>query len=319
MNKEVEVVMSICDGMSGTQVALNNMGIKPKRYLASEVDPYAISVTQHNFPDTEQLGDMKAWRTWDIDWATVDLLVAGFPCQAWSIAGYQAGVDDPRGALVFDLVDIFEHAKQANPDIKFLFENVKMKRENMIFLSTLFGQSPIEINSALVSAQNRVRYYWTNLEVTQPKDRGILLSSILDDKEAWFVDRDKSYCLDANYWKGGNLKSYFEKCRRQLVFSKDGLAHVGEADLNGHDSIKRVYAVDGKAPTLTTMSGGHREPKIALNEQRYRKLTPSECARLQTIDPSYLDVPKLSNTQKYKMLGNGFNVATIEHIFSALK
>jgi site-specific DNA-cytosine methylase len=192
------------------------------------------------------------------------------------------------------------------------------------------------------------------------------------------TDRDKAFCLDANYFKGGNLKSYFEKHRRQLVFSKDGLCHVGDADINGNDSIKRVYHPDGKAPTLTTMGGGHREPKVlcgawrgryvvdgvrqdhkqkvtgmttqrlevrrdgktnalttvqkdnvAVNveELKWRKLTPLECERLQTVPDLYTqygefdhkygylgEVKPISNTQRYKMLGNGFCVDTIVNI-----
>jgi len=132
------------------------------------------------------------------------------------------------------------------------------------------------------------------------------------------VDRDKSYCLDANYFKGGNLKSYFEKHRRQLVFSTDGLCHVGDADIKGHDSIKRVYHPQGKAPTLTTMGGGHREPKVIVDELTWRKLTPLECERLQTLPDGYTD-KDVSNTQRYKMLGNGFTVDVIAHILKGIK
>ena len=132
------------------------------------------------------------------------------------------------------------------------------------------------------------------------------------------MDRDKSYCLDANYFKGGNLKSYFEKHRRQLVFSTDGLCHVGDADIKGHDSIKRVYHPQGKAPTLTTMGGGHREPKVIVDELTWRKLTPLECERLQTLPDGYTD-KDVSNTQRYKMLGNGFTVDVIAHILKGIK
>jgi len=132
-----------------------------------------------------------------------------------------------------------------------------------------------------------------------------------------YVDRDKSYCLDANYFKGGNLKMYFEKHRRQLVFSNDGLCHVGDADLNGHDLLKRVYHPEGKAPTINTMGGGNREPKVITSETTYRKLTPKECSRLQTIPDSYCD--GVSNTQKYKMLGNSFCVSVVAWLFENLK
>ena len=121
-----------------------------------------------------------------------------------------------------------------------------------------------------------------------------------------------------NYFKGGNLKSYFEKHRRQLVFSPNGLCHVGDADLKGNQSIKRVYHPEGKAPTLTTMGGGHREPKVIdVKDMTWRKLTPLECERLQTVPDGYTE--GVSNTQRYKMLGNGFTVDVIAHILSNLE
>jgi site-specific DNA-cytosine methylase len=191
-----------------------------------------------------------------------------------------------------------------------------MKKEYQDIISDLLGVQPIKINSSLVSAQNRVRLYWTNIpNVTQPKDKGLKLKDILEIDG--YVDRDKSHCLDANYFKGGNLKSYFEKHRRQLVFSDNGLCHVGDADLKANQSTKRVYHPDGKAPTLTTMGGGHREPKVITSETTYRKLTTKECSRLQTIPDSYCD--GVSNTQKYKMLGNSFTADVIAHLFKGLK
>ena len=164
--------------------------------------------------------------------------------------------------------------------------------------------------------KKRPRIYWTNIpNVTQPKDKGLKLKDILEIDG--YVDRDKSHCLDANYFKGGNLKSYFEKHRRQLVFSDNGLCHVGDADLNGHDLIKRVYHQDGKAPTVNTMNGGNREPKVNTSETTYRKLTPLECERLQTIPDGYTE--GVSNTQRYKMLGNSWTADVICHIFKGIK
>jgi site-specific DNA-cytosine methylase len=240
---------------------------------------------------------------------------------------------------------------------------VKMKKEYQEIISEHLGVEPVMINSALVSAQNRVRLYWTNIPgLIQPEDKGLVLKDIIEDG---VVDRTKSHCLDANYFKGGNLKSYFEKHRRQLVFSKNGLCHVGDADLKGNDSIKRVYHPDGKSPTLTTMQGGHREPKVLCGrivgrkinpntgkrddynpdlkaEQRleprldeksgtlttvqkdnvvithltYRKLTPLEYERLQTVPDGY--TAGVSNTQRYKLLGNGFTVDVIKHILQEM-
>jgi DNA-cytosine methyltransferase len=335
-------VLSLFDGMSCGQVALERAGIKVGNYFASEVDKYAISVTQKNYPNTIQLGDVTKWREWELP--EIDLVIGGSPCQGFSFAGKQLNFDDPRSKLFFEFHNILKAVKPKY----FLLENVKMKKESMDVITNLLEVEPIKINSALVSAQNRERLYWTNIPgVEQPGDKGILLKDIIEDG---FVDRDKSYCLDANYFKGGNLKQYFDKSRRQLVFGaamrgrydengkvkqqielrKDGKSNalttvqkdslciqVGEADLKGYDIIKQVYSVEGKAPTLTTMGGGHREPKIALNELQWRKLTPLECERLQTLPDGYTE--GVSNTQRYKMIGNGWTVDVIAHIFKNLK
>jgi len=129
------IVLSLFDGLSGGQIALNRIGIKPTKYYASEIDKYAIKVAMANFPDTIQLGDVTKWREWDIDFSTIDLLFAGFPCQAWSLAGKQQGDNDPRGALVHDLIDIWNEIKSKNPNMKFLFENVKMKEEFQSYIN----------------------------------------------------------------------------------------------------------------------------------------------------------------------------------------
>ena len=189
-----------------------------------------------------------------------------------------------------------------------------MKQQSMDVITEALGVEPIAINSNLVSAQNRYRLYWTNIPVDGlPDDKGIKLKDIL---EGGVVDRDKAHCLDANYFKGGNLKQYFEKHRRQLVFSADGLCHVGDADLSGNESVKRVYHASGKAPTLTTMGGGHREPKVYVEPMQYRKLTPLECERLQTVPEGYTE--GVSNTQRYKMLGNGWTVDVVSHIMEGM-
>jgi len=185
----------------------------------------------------------------------------------------------------------------------------------MDVITEALGVEPIFINSSLVSAQNRQRYYWTNIPMDKlPDDKGVMLKDILENG---YVDRDKSHCIDANYFKGGNLKSYFEKHRRQLVFSKDGLCHVGDADIRGNDNVRRVYHPDGKAPCLTTMGGGHREPKTLTSDTTWRKLTPLECERLQTVPEGY--TAHVSNTQRYKMLGNGWTVDVIAHILKGVE
>lgn len=303
-----KTVLSTFDGMSCVRIALEQLGIPIKQYLASEIDKYPIQITQKNYPDTIQLGDVT--KVFAKDLPPIDILVGGSPCQGFSFAGDQLAFDDPRSALFFEFVRLLKECKPKY----FLLENVRMKKEFLDVITEQLGVEPIFINSSLVSAQNRQRYYWTNIpNVQQPEDRGIVLKDILEDSD-WFTDRDKSHCLDANYFKGGNLKSYFEKHRRQLVFNKP--IQVGTADIKGFDIIKRVYSPEGKSPTLTTMQGGHRQPKVAEDETRWRKLTPLECERLQTVPDNYTE--GVSNTQRYKMLGNGMTVEVIKHIFRSI-
>ena len=343
-------VLSLFDGLSCGNIALEKAGIKVNNYYASEIDKWAIQIANKNYPNIIQLGDVTKFDETQLP--KIDLLIGGSPCQGFSFAGKQLNFDDPRSKLFFVYVYML---KQLKPKY-FLLENVRMSKQSQDVISEHLGVQPIKINSSLVSAQNRVRLYWTNIpNVTQPTDKGLKLKDILEIDG--YVDRDKSHCLDANYFKGGNLKSYFEKHRRQLVFSNDGLCHVGNADLNGHDLIKRVYHPDGKAPTVNTMNGGNREPKVLCGALRgrykangkteqqlelrkdsktnslttvqkdnlvieeeqltYRKLTPLECERLQTIPDGYTS--GVSNSQRYRMLGNSWTADVIAHLFKGIK
>ena len=309
-------VLSLFDGMSCGRIALEKAGIKIDKYYACEIDKFAVKVSKANYPDIIQLGDVK-----DLTWndlslhahlrPKIDLLIGGSPCQGFSFAGNHnvPDFDDPRSKLFFEFVRLMDETKPK----WFLLENVRMKQESQDIISRYLGVQPQEINSNLVSAQNRKRLYWTNIPFTMPEDRGIMLKDIIEDG---LVDRDKAHCLDANYFKGGNLKSYFEKHRRQLIFSNEGMCHVGDADLKGHDLIKRVYHPEGKSPTLNACTGGNREPKIAMDNLKWRKLTPLECERLQTVPEGY--TAHVSNTQRYKMLGNGWTVDVVAHIFKNL-
>ena len=378
--KKFKTVLSLFDGISGTQVALERNGITYDNYYASEIDKYPITITQKNYPNTIQLGSVTDWREWDIDWSSVDLVCGGFPCQSWSVAGLGLGDKDVRGMLFWTMLDVIKLVLEKNPNAKFLMENVRMKKEfeDYITFHTEQALGKVNkhlINSALVSAQNRKRFYWTNIDgIEQPQDLGLVLSDILMDGH---VDRDKSYCIDASYYKGGNPKSYFGKSRRQLVFNRpcelkdfDSEAechHVATAtDINGHDSLKRVYAATGKSPTLNTMTGGNREPKVLIvpeatkkgyteiqdgdcfdatfptsktrrgrnmkyksncltatnyeymryEHPTYRKLTPCECEALQTFPIGYTE--GVSNSQRYRSLGNSFTVDVVAHIFKYL-
>lgn len=306
-------VLSLFDGMSCGQIALERAGIKIDKYFASEVDKYAMKITEKNYPNTTQLGDVTKWGEWDIP--KMDLLIGGSPCQGFSFAGKQLSFDDPRSKLFFEFVDVLKNYKPKY----FLLENVKMKKEYQDIISGHLGLEPIEINSTLVSAQNRARLYWTNIpNVTQPNDKGILLKDIIENEVYEYSRKTgvgkrlmKSIPLLASDWRGLNRN------QKQNAVAVNRCIQVGEADLKGHDIIKRVYSIEGKSPSLTTMQGGHREPKIALNDTEWRALTPLEMERLQTVPDNYTE--GVSNTQRKKMLGNGWTVDVIAHIFKGLK
>ena len=326
-------VLSLFNGMSFGKMALESLDIKVNKYYSSEIDKYANPATQAMFPDTIQLGDVTQWREWDIDWASIDLVTGGFPCQAWSMAGKQLGDKDERGMLFWVMLDIIKHVRCHNPKADFLIENVKMKKEFEQYITThtenaLGHVHKILINSALVSAQNRNRYYWTSFAVEQPEDKGIILTGIIENG---VVDQSKSYCIDANYYKGGNLKSYFEKHRRQLVFTDEIVARA---------SVQKnaEHTFNLKSPTLTASMGigGGNVPMLSDKETatkfkgmyidkddrlHYRKLTPRECFRLQTVPDHHIDTllnAGISNTQLYKMCGNGWTMEVIKHIFKSL-
>jgi len=364
-------VLSLFDGMSCGQLALQRLGIKVDKYYASEIDKYAIQVTQANFPNTIQIGDVKAVKP--EDYADIDLIICGSPCQGFSFAGKQLAFDDPRSALFFEFIRIL---KQVKPKY-FLLENVRMKKEFIEIISQQVSEcypelpgtdlfdskiEPILINSALLSAQSRQRLYWTNIpNVKQPEDLGIVLKDILEDD--YETERDKSYCIDANYFKGASVEQYQKKSRRQLVNKPKQVGIASE--IKGHDILKRVYSPDGKSPTLNSMGGGNREPKVVsgalrvrsknkdgknvgwketqpkqmlelrkdekansvtsvskdsvvVNEElTWRKLSCRECEALQTVPRDYTN--HVSNTQRYRMLGNGFTVSVISHILKNME
>jgi site-specific DNA-cytosine methylase len=289
-------VVSLFDGISCGQLALRKAGIPVTTYFASEVGKNAIRVTQHNFPDTIQLGDVTA-----IDGtmlAGADLLMGGSPCQGFSNAGKGLNFEDPRSALFFEFVRLRD---EIGPKY-FLLENVNMKAEWRDIISQYLGVEPIRINSSDFVPALRDRWYWTNIPIEPWVPNGSKLADILEDG---FVDREKSYCIDANYAKGGNLKQYYEKSRRQLVFMKQ-LAH-------GFN--KGFERETEKAPTLTT-SGWQHNNFVSHDKLEWRKLTPRECERLQGVPDDYTAC--VSDTARYHALGNGWTVDVIAHIFKGL-
>lgn len=445
-------VLSLFDGMSCLQIALAELKKPVEVYYSSEIDKHAIKQTQFNFPDTIQLGDVTKWEEWDIDWASIDFIGAGSPCQGFSFAGKQLAFDDPRSKLFFEFVAILNHVKTVNPDVKFLLENVRMKGEHEALITRFVGVNPLYINSNLVSAQNRDRIYWTNIGmvqkglfgefypgIPQPEDRGILLRDVLESEvdEKYYLSEkilngflnkpgdfgkrfeiqdednlnDKSACITQNLYKiqvtadfirvndkltpfgnsqdqkisptngksqtlnsehfnqpkivamrgrettclspkrtdyGKQIRKDYEAGRikterkniQQLEPRNDGktnaLTSVQKDNLvmqvnpslesNGKQPYQqnRIYDSNGIAPALCANKADLLITEQYTNEYgvtellppgiRVRRLTPTECARLQTIPDWYKW--KTSDTQQYRMLGNGWTVEIIKHLIS---
>ena len=381
-------VLSCFDGCSGGQLALQKAGIDVGTYYASEIDKYAMQVTQANFPNTIQVGDITKVSLYRFQ-HHIDLMMGGSPCQGFSFAGHQLNFDDPRSKLFFDFIRIRDELLPKYV----LLENVRMAKESQDIISKYMGCEPTKINSADVSPQSRNRLYWfvtydwdlgkyVPMHIPQPSKKNVVIRDILEDlpfgeipnylANSWggvprgdkvkSIDDAKANCLTASMYKG-QIPTFIKKPNPSA--SKDGLIRVGTANLKGHDSIKRVYSADGKSPTLTTMQGGHREPKISMgrvvnrrldengvrkdnqmdlpfttkvevreddvsnclttvekdnvvvnrDEYLWRKLTPLECERLQTMPDNYTN--HVSKTQRYKMIGNGWTIDVIAHILSS--
>ena len=319
-------VLSLFDGMSCGQIALRKLGIPVKNYFASEIDKFAIKVAKANFPDMVHLGDVQNVKTSgqhlldEFDCGhKIDLLIGGSPCQGFSFAGKQLNFDDPRSQLFFEYIRLLKALKPKY----FMLENVRMSKQSQQIITDYLGVEPIEINSNLVSAQNRRRLYWTNIPVDGlPEDKGTVLADILEDG---YTDRDKSYCLDASYYKGGgasNVRLYFEKSRRQIVFGS-GMNVIGTIAQPKILQRARGFnkgglkALDGKTPTISTSAWEHNNHLTLDEGTTWRKLSPVECERLQTVPDGYTD--HVSNTQRYKMLGNGWTVDVVKHLFKGLQ
>ena len=282
-------ILSLFDGMSCGRIAAERAGIKVDNYYASELDKYAIQVTQANWPNTVQLGDVTKWREWDIDWSSIDLLIGGSPCQGFSFAGKQLAFDDPRSALFFEYLNILNHIKSVNPDVKFMLENVKMKKEYLDVISNLLGVEPVLINSSLVSAQNRQRYYWANWEFIVPNDTGVCWGDIRENN----APECHYYTAKGLAW----INRHSERTGKKLrIWPNNGKCQMLEASMFKNYSGQRFFAVDD------------------IKGLRYISLL--ECERAQTVPDNYTN--HVSNTQRYKMLGNGWTVDVIAHIFESL-
>lgn len=318
-------VLSLFDGMSCGQLALQKLGIDVDTYYASEIDKFAIKVAQANFPDTIEVGDV--CNLDPKDFKDVDLILAGSPCQGFSFAGKQLAFDDPRSALFFEFIRILKGVKPKY----FLLENVRMKQEFQDVITDqvsicypefqggdLFGGKikPILINSSLVSAQNRLRLYWTNIpNIEQPTDKNIILEDILvkEDTESYALsdlankrakDNPRSRAFKPGQEKSGALLANQYKQSTDSLYALKEPKQVGVAvDINGHDILKRVYSPEGKSPTLNTMGGGNREPKVLSGAWRARSYD-EKGQRVKWKDSKPKQMLELRKDQKSNSIGS---------------
>ena len=322
-------VLSLFDGMSCWRLALERAWIPVENYWACEIDKYAAQVSRNNRDDVFHLWDVRDLSWWDFSedvcWEPIDLLIGGSPCQWFSSAGKGLNFEDPRSKLFFEFVRIL---KEAHPRY-FLLENVKMKKERQNIISEhLFGIQAVEIDSTLVSAQRRKRLYrvwkrnedWTYSQVviSQPEDKGILLKDILEQEvDPKFYLSDKAIELMIKYLKPDyeitgksntlttELAHTIGKNMSPKLVAETGVALYNRAHWRFRGSIHA-----DKSPTIRCQVNGN---VLCLTRDFLRRLTPIECERLQTLPDDY--TAGVSDSQRYKMLGNGWTVDVIAHIF----
>lgn len=289
-------VASMFDGMSCGQIALERKGVKVDNYFASEIEKYPILVTQKNYPDTIQLGDINDYKNWDLP--KTDLLIGGSPCQDLSRLKSKdgKGLYGEKSRLFFKYVEVLH---KLNPK-HFLLENVIMNQESKDVITAILGVEPFEINSGNFSAQDRKRLYWTNIDFDKELPLNELVLKDIMEKEV-----DPKYFYDDEY--------KFNGLDKRVVANLHLRYPNGKRKFTEH--MARVYSPESKSPTLTAISGGHQESKVWDNGKP-RKLTPLEYERLQTVPDGYTS--SVSSSQRYKMLGNGWTVDVIAHIFKGL-
>jgi DNA-cytosine methyltransferase len=285
-------VLSLFDGISCSRVALDNLGIKVDNYFASEIDKHCINASKKNYPDIIHLGDIN-----DInlnDFPGIDLLIGGSPCQDISHAFLGKGLEGSRSSLFHKFVAI---KNKLNPKF-FILENVKSKWKNE--MDKAIGVCGIEMNSRKFSAQSRPRIYWSNLKFTEPKHDNFeniidILQSNVDRK--YFLKKEVQEKLSLHYQRRNSRSTKIEKI---ITANKD--------QIRDNERQRRIYSIYGKSPTILARS----DTTKVLTKDGVRKLTPLECERLQCLPKNYTDC--LSDTQRYKAIGNGFTVDAISHI-----
>jgi len=308
-------VLSLFDGISCGRLALERAGILVNNYYSSEICKDAIKVSNQNFPDIIQLGDVR-----NIQGKTcqkIDLLIGGSPCTGFSMAGKQLAFKDEQSKLFFEYERLL---KECSPKY-FLLENVKMKEEYKEIISNILGVEPIFINSSLVSAQNRLRYYWTNIpNITLPTDKNIYLQDILENEveEKYYIKIESANWLK-NFGEIKEQKGYvvFNPNRTKCLAAKPESFWNTVYIIQSPRGFNKggIRGLNGKSPTLTASCWEHKN--ILIDSGIVRKLTPIECERLQTIPDNYTN--NISDPKRYKVLGNAWTIDVISHILSFIK
>jgi len=283
-------VLSLFDGISCGMIALERAGIEIDNYYSSEIDENAISISKKNYPNIKRLGTVENWKEWNIDWRKIDLLIGGSPCQGFSSSGKGLNFNDPRSKLFFVFSDILNHIKTFNPNVKFMLENVKMKDEWCDVITEYLGVDYEEINSRNFSAQNRVRYYWCNFKILPYTDKGIMLEDIVEDDHIHSAAKRTRPITTEGH-------------RKSLCLEVNGIG-------------KSMCLVTVNLNNLLSPLPKGRYKDVGQNNYPYRVMTTNEMEKLQTVPIGY--VGNINNTKAAKVLGNGWNVDTIAHIFGSL-
>ena len=291
-NKKINV-LSLFDGMSCGQIALNKAGIEYENYFASEIDKHAIKVTQNNYPNTKQIGSVT-----DIKGSSlpkIDLLIGGSPCQGFSIAGKKLNFTDDRSKLFFEFVRL---RNELNPKY-FLLENVRMTDDIADAIDELLGVKRVFIDSRNFTGMIRKRYYWTNIPIAELPTKNVTIEDLLDND---IFERDLAFFLDRTKYEP--TKSY------------DGIITINPRDNNEKQTWQRgrVYDINGSCPTICASLF---DLNITKDHKTWRKLTINECEKLQGVPKDY--TVSVSKNERGKQLGNGWTVDVIAHIFSSLK
>ncbi len=290
-------ILSLFDGMSCGQIALEYADIKIDNYLASEIDKPAIQITMNNYPNTIQLGDVVKIKSKNLP--HIDLLIGGSPCQGFSFAGKQLNFGDIRSFLFFEFIILLNECKHKY----FLLENVKMKQEYQDVISNYLNIRPVEINSGTTSAQDRKRLYWTNISFNPISYNNICLNDIVESN------------IDEQYYLSQNTQNRYKKNQHHKSIVNKSCV-IGKLSKYQGD---RIFNTKCKASYLSAYGGnnGGGSCNIIWDNKRIRKLTPTECEKLQNVPIHY--TKGVTKNQRYKMLGNGWTVGVISHIFRGLR